>query len=110
MDRKKDDLYYAGRIQKDLEFILQHTENVNYEEFAENEILRDAMCFRLIQISENAGRLQDTYKKNHPLIPWTDITGLRNRIVHNYGNVDFHIVYETLTRDIPVLNTLLKTE
>lgn len=37
------------------------------------------------------------------LIPWTDIAGLRNRIVHDYGNVDLEVVYETLTNDIPQL-------
>ena len=63
--------------------------------------------FHLIQISENARRLSDDYKTNNPTIPWLDIYGLRNRIVHDYGNVVLNIVYETLTKDIPALEKQL---
>ena len=54
MDRQKDDTYYAKRILSDLEYITLHMQNIADSEFAVNEILQDAMMFRLIQISENA--------------------------------------------------------
>lgn len=38
-----------------------------------------------------------------PAIPWHDVYGLRNRVVHDDGAVDFHIVFTALTRDIPGL-------
>ena len=41
-------------------------------------------------------------------IPWNALSGLRNRIVHDYGNVDLNIVYETLKHDIPELLECLK--
>ena len=59
--------------------------------------------FRLIQISENAKRLSDEYKKVHTSVPWTAIYGLRNRIVNDYGSVDLDIIYSTLKDDIPEL-------
>ena len=65
------------------------------------------MLFRLIQVQENAKKLTDEFKQNRKNIPWTDIAGLRNRIVHDYGNVDLNIVYETLKNDIPDLLELL---
>jgi len=40
-------------------------------------------------------------------IPWGAMFGLRNRIVHDYGNVDLKVVYETLKHDIPELLELL---
>lgn len=64
------------------------------------------MMFRLIQISENARKISDSYKNNHGYIPWNSIYGLRNRIVHDYGNVDFNIVYNTVKYDIPALKEL----
>ncbi|MGI6501215.1 MAG: DUF86 domain-containing protein [Anaerostipes sp.] len=72
-----------------------------------NEILLDSMLFRMIQISENAKRLSDDYKQNRENVPWNALYGLRNRIVHDYGNVDINIVYETLKHDIPELLDLL---
>ena len=69
----------------------------------ENEILLDSMIFRLIQIQENAKKLTEEYKSANRDIPWTDIAGLRNRIVHDYGNVDLAVVYAVLVEDIPWL-------
>ena len=69
----------------------------------ENEVLLDSMLFRMIQISENAKKLTTEYKEAKSNIPWDEMSGLRNRIVHDYGNVDLDIVYETLKYDIPEL-------
>lgn len=107
MDNPKNDMYYIEKLQEDLAFINRHMEGVDQEELGANEILLDSMMFRLIQISENARKLSDDYKKEHSKMPWTAIYGLRNRIVHDYGHVDLGIVYETLKDDIPELSDLL---
>ena len=57
----------------------------------------------MIQISENSEKLSDEYKESHSYIPWNAVYGFRNRIVHDYGNVDLNIVYDTLKNDIPGL-------
>ena len=57
---------------------------------------------------DNARRLSDAYKADHETIPWTAIYGLRNRIVHDYGNVDLTIVFDTLKNDIPELLGLME--
>ena len=107
MDNVKNDAYYASKIVEDLVFIVKHTKGVDKEELSNNEILLDSMLFRLIQISENAKRLSDEYKVKRPEVPWMAIYGLRNKIVHDYGNVDLEIVYSTLKEDIPELLELI---
>ena len=84
--------------------------SVDSEEFANNEILQDSMMFRLIRISENARKLSEDYRQAHPSIPFLAMFGLRNRIVHDYGNVDLGIVFETLKNDIPGLFMLMVEE
>lgn len=81
--------------------------NVDIEELNKNEVLLDSMLFRMIQVSENSKRLSDEYKDQYREIPWNAMYGLRNRIVHDYGNVDLNIVYETLKNDIPELLELI---
>ncbi len=108
MDNPKNNAYYIQKIKKDLEFIVAHMRDVDMEELSANEVLLDSMLFRMIQISENAKRLTDEYKLSHPYVPWNALSGLRNRIVHDYGNVDLNIVYETLKNDIPELLELLE--
>ena len=107
MDNRKDDSYYIRKIKGDLEFIVSHMEAVDLEALNQNEILLDSMLFRMIQISENARKLTEEYKEKHAEVPWNALYGLRNRIVHDYGNVDLKVVYETLKVDIPNLLEIL---
>lgn len=107
MDNVKNDPYYIQKIRKDLKFMVVHMQNVDIEELNANEVLMDSMLFRMIQISENAKKLSDGYKSMHGNIPWSALSGLRNRIVHDYGNVDLNVVYETLKNDIPDLLELI---
>ena len=73
------------------------------QDFTENEILQDSMMFRLIQISENAEKLSLDFRNSYKHIPWKAMYGLRNKIVHDYGHVDFQIVFDTLKTDVPDL-------
>lgn len=110
MDNVKNDGYFISRIFDDLAFIIRHMNGTDAEAFSNNELLQDSMMFRLIQISENARKLTDHYREQHSTIPWTAISGLRNRIVHDYGNVVLDIVYNTLKNDIPELMNTMKSE
>ena len=103
MDNTKNDHYYLEKIKTDIGFIVTHMKNIDLQELNENEVLLDSMMFRMIQISENAKKLSDEYKTEKSNLPWDEMSGLRNRIVHDYGNVDLDIVYETLKYDIPEL-------
>ncbi len=101
--KNKPDSYYLEKIRIDMEFICIHMQEKSYSQFIKDEVLCDSMMFRLIQISENTKRLSEVYRKSHPEIPWNEISGLRNRIVHDYGHVVLNVVYEALTEDIPNL-------
>ena len=103
MDNVKNDQYYLDKIESDIIFIIKHMKNVDAQELDNNEILLDSMLFRMIQISENDKKLSSAYKESNSDLPWEELYGLRNRIVHDYGSVDLSIVYETLKNDIPEL-------
>ncbi len=103
MDNPKDNAYYCRKIADDLRFIIAHTANLGYSELMENEVLLDSIMFRLIQVSENSDRLTDDFKARHQSIPWRAMKGMRNRIVHQYGDVDLSVIYDTVTHDIPTL-------
>ena len=108
MDNIKNDDYYLSKIKENLHFICKHMEKIEKEDFDQNELLQDSMSFRLVQISEDAKKLTEEYRNNSTQIPWNDIYGLRNRIVHDYGNVDFTIIFETLKNDIPEVLKLIE--
>ena len=108
MDNKKTDQYYIDKIITDLTFIRTHTESLSKLKLEEDEILVDSTMFRLIQVAENSEKLTEKFKETYPSIPWRAIKGLRNRIVHEYGNVDLTIVYDTVKKDIPELIGILE--
>ena len=93
-------LLYCARIQMTVENVED-----SYAGFirAENYVRRDACCFYLLQIGELARTLSDEFKEVHDDIPWKQIRGLRNMVAHNYGHVDFEIIWNIVQEDIPVL-------
>lgn len=110
MDNRKGDRYYAEKIIDDLKIIIEHTKGISKEDLDSRSILCDSVLFRIIQISESTEKLTEEFKMNHPDIPWRAIKGMRNRIVHEYGDVDMGVVFSTVTKDIPNLYHQLKNE
>ena len=109
MDNVKNDTYYIKTMLKDIKFIIEKTEGITLEELEENEVLCDSVLFRLIQISENSGKLTPAFKETHKIIPWQAIKGMRNRIVHEYGDVELDVVHQTITEDISEICKLLES-
>lgn len=59
---------------------------------------------RLLEIvGEAANRLPRDVQDQYPAIPWAEIIGLRNRLIHGYGAIDLDIVYRIITADLPPL-------
>ena len=86
MDNIKNDFYYLTKIINDIEFILKHTENLELHRLETDDVLTYAICFKFTQISESCSKLSSEYKETYIEIPWRQISGLRNLIVHDYGN------------------------
>ncbi|MBQ8697012.1 MAG: DUF86 domain-containing protein [Clostridia bacterium] len=103
MDNVKDNRYYVKKIITDLAFVIEHTKEFSLDELKQNEVLVDSVMFRLVQVAENSDKLTEDFKVCHSTIPWRAMKGMRNRIVHEYGNVDMSVVYDTVKKDIPEL-------
>lgn len=63
--------------------------------------LSTSMC--IVQIGEYVNRLTDDFKKQYDNIPWQKIKGMRNIVTHQYDNIDFDILWYTLTVEIQEL-------
>lgn len=104
----KDNRYYLEKMQENVEFILEHMDGVSKSDLENDPVLLDSMMLRLVQISEDARNLSDSFREKNAQIPWTDIYGLRNRIVHDYGHVDLGIIYDTLKSDVPDIKAFIE--
>ncbi len=107
MDNVKDDRYYLRKIIEHIDFVLQNTKGLSLEQIENNEMLIDSVMFRFIQIAEAAQELSPEFKAQTSFLPWHQLNGIRNRIVHAYDIIRIDIVYETITKDLePFRNSL----
>jgi uncharacterized protein with HEPN domain len=70
-----------------IESIQRRNATLTVEQFAESNDDIDLLAFRLSQIGEHSQRLSPEIRNRHPDIPWTDVRGLRNLVVHEYHRV-----------------------
>lgn len=71
-------------------------------------ILERAVSMTLGLIGEKANNISPTFKNAHPEIEWRKMIALRNRIVHSYEDLDFDIIFDTVSRKIPELKAQLE--
>jgi uncharacterized protein with HEPN domain len=64
---------------------------------------QDALIRRLLIIGEASNRVSETTRQTLLTIPWSAIDGMRNRLVHEYDELDLDIVWDTATNSIPTL-------
>ncbi len=103
MDNVKTPSYYIEKMLKDIVFCINNLKNISLEDFNDDEILFSAISFKFVKISENAKKLPAYIYTLYPNIPWFKISGLRNRIVHDYGSIQLEIIYDTVKKDLPSL-------
>ena len=81
----------------------------DFSDFLRNKMLTEACVFNLMQIGDIAKtELSEEAKSQINTIPWMQLYGLRNRIVHGYSGINMRIVWDTIHDDIPKLREELK--
>lgn len=68
---------------------------------------RDGALYRVLVLGEAATRVSSQTQARFPEVPWADIVGMRNIIIHGYEKVDWDVVWESIQRDFPVLTLQL---
>jgi uncharacterized protein with HEPN domain len=75
------------------------------EQFLKSKLIRAGVLQKLITIGEAASRLDNDLRRRHPQIPWKEIRDFRNIAVHNYAGIDYEIVWQTASADVPALRS-----
>ena len=78
------------------------------EDFLKGIRTRDAMVRNLEVMGEAAMRIPDDIRERYPEIPWAQIVGFRNRLIHGYFLVDYGIVWEIVQDELPQLRRRLE--
>ncbi len=78
------------------------------EELGRDRVMQLALTHLVEILGEAGNRVSQANQQKNPKIPWAQIIGMRNRLVHGYDVIDFDILWDTITNDLPPLITTLK--
>jgi uncharacterized protein with HEPN domain len=91
-----------------IEYIEEYTQGLDYEGFINKRLVQDGVIRQIEIIGEATKKISTEIKENIPGIPWKDITGMRDKLIHDYMGVDIDAVWDTVVKDIPDLKIKLK--
>ena len=95
------DLQFLLDMLQSAELIMTYTAQCSEDEFIENVQLQDSVIRRLLIIAEAARRVSEATRLSLPNISWQEINGMRNRLVHEYDDVNLNIVWNVIQSEIP---------
>jgi uncharacterized protein with HEPN domain len=104
----KNDLFYIENILHSIERIQSYISGKDQETFVSDFITQDALVRQLEIIGEATKRVTKDFRNNNPEIPWADMAGMRDVLIHDYIDVDLDIVWKTASESIPKLKALLE--
>jgi len=104
------DLQFLLDMLQSAELILTYTAQCSKDEFVANVQLQDSVIRRLLVIAEAARRVSATTQQALPNVSWQEINGMRNRLVHEYDDVNLSIVWDVVQCEIPALIEELKSQ
>ena len=102
---KKDNSVYIKHM---LDSILRINEYVeNKELFYDSHLVQDAVVRNLQVMAESSQRLSADIKNKYSEIPWDDISGFRNVLVHDYLGIDLDVIWSVIEQELPRLEKVL---
>ena len=99
----RDDSLYLKHIRDAIIKIEAYTKKVNQKIFHNDTLVQDAVIRQIEIIGEATKRLSSKVRANNSEIPWDDIAGMRDKLIHDYFGVNADEVWLTVQRDIPAL-------
>jgi uncharacterized protein with HEPN domain len=85
------------------EEVIEFTADMGFEDFRRDRKTINAVIRSLEVMGEGAKKIPDELRLRYPAIPWRDITGMRDKLIHEYHGIDLAIVWQTVQHDIPPL-------
>ncbi|NCN58618.1 hypothetical protein COW99_01730 [Candidatus Roizmanbacteria bacterium CG22_combo_CG10-13_8_21_14_all_38_20] len=101
---------YIENILDSIVQIEKYLTEIKYDKksFLENIEKQDAVIRRLEVIGEATKRLEEDYKSQFPNVPWKNMAGMRDVLIHDYDEVDIDLVWDTVSKDLVVLKEAIK--
>lgn len=102
------DIVYIQHIMDAIARIDEYLQGIDEDVFHQNHLVQDGVIRQLEIIGEATRQISRESKERHQNIPWKDMAGMRDKLIHDYLGVDVELVWLTAHDDIPTLRIALK--
>jgi len=94
---------YLEHILQECEFLMEKSEGIGYDNFIKDPVLVRAFIRSLEIIGEAVKNLSGGFREKYPEIPWKEIAGMRDKLIHEYFGVNYEIIWKTIMKEVPEL-------
>ena len=105
---ERDWRLFINDILECIERIEKYVSGLSYDDFIKDDKTKDAVVRNLEIIGEAANRIPMDIRERYKDIPWAQIVGLRHRLIHGYFVIDYDIVWNIISKEIPDLKIKIK--
>lgn len=105
---KRDYRVYVDDILEAIEKIERYVEGLTIDKFARDTKTIDAVIRNFEIIGEATKHITEEMRKEHPNVPWKDMAGMRDKLIHEYFGVKLEVVWKTIKERLPEVKPLIK--
>ena len=88
---------------------MRAAEGLDKQAFLDNETLKRAFVRSLEVIGEATKNLPNDFREKYPGVAWKQMAGMRDKLIHNYFGIDYDVVWDVVSSEIPTLDLAIKT-
>jgi uncharacterized protein with HEPN domain len=103
----RDFQVYIEDIIQAIDSIQTYTEGLTYNVFARDKKTIDAVIRNFKITGEATKQIPLTVRQEYPKVPWREMAGMRDKLIHGYFGVQLDVVWKTITERIPTVRLLI---
>jgi uncharacterized protein with HEPN domain len=101
--KSRQDLDLLYDIQWTIDRAMEYTQGMTWEEYLKDYKTQDAVVYNLEILGEATKNLSEEIRYQYPAIPWRNMAGIRDRLIHHYFGINQEIVWQIVQQDLPDL-------
>jgi uncharacterized protein with HEPN domain len=108
LKKLRNSIDYLEDIQDAITKGMNFVENISFDEFLKDEKTQYALIRAIEIIGEASKKISDDLKSKYTSVPWSEISGMRDKLIHDYFGVNEEVVWQTAKEDLPMLKTKIE--